>query len=75
MTKTIRFGTRVPQSIYPGIPGYIHEYDQNDQVWHPGTLEYMPTLDYFIKKLPTHMGGGVTVYLSSMVTGDGKINY
>ena len=29
LTKTTRVGT-----------GYIPEFDQNNRVWHPGTLEY-----------------------------------
>ena len=49
MTKTTRFGTRVPQRIYPteqyilwGYPISLPEYDQNNQVWYPGTPEYIP---------------------------------
>ena len=45
ITKTTKFGTRVPMSIYLrvytlGIPGYLPEYDQNNQVWYTGTSVY-----------------------------------
>ena len=34
MTQTTRLGTRVPQSI--------PEYEPDNEVWYPGTPEYIP---------------------------------
>lgn len=50
MIKTITFGTGVPQSIFfSGIPGYILEYDHNNQVLVPsiysGIPGYIPEYD------------------------------